>query len=729
MAQIDAEERIYMHLSSQDLICGETLYYSAFCVGDDSQKSSLLSKVLYVEIVSENGVIHQNKISLDKGRGQGELFITSLITTGQYKVIAYTRWMRNFDQYFSAPLTIINPFEVYHAEHVKPKRKTTVDFYPASGSIVSGVPNLMNWKITSAGSNSNENYKLKIVSGDGEMVAEASPDRYGFGQFDWRPKSDMSYRAILEDSLGQFEFFDLPDIIASGTVISIKKRESFYEIGIHTSPSINQIGRLVIRTKTRVIMSKQVALNSVHLEAQSNIVGDQIFLEVFDAKDQVLSRTFILKSQLGTANLNESLLSQYGTRQKIRIESPLDAGSYSISVNKKSVIRKVAHTYAVGSRWGSSDYKFVVEPETYLAAGYSENMNLILLEDKSLNRTFKEPSYMPEYRDEFVDGQLMSDSNKPVSGALVSLSLPEEHPQIRVSKTKHDGSFSIPFESTITEIKSYLTYLDSDSNYHLSIKSPFTTPVLNFEKNPLILDSLQIQEVVDRSIRNQIENAFYHSMDTLGLVNDWQPTIPYTEEYVLDDYTRFRSIKETFVEYITSANVRENRKHKIKVLQQTVLNTGDYPPLLLLNGIPVGEDELLAFSPYKIEKIAVLSRRFFLGPLIVDGVIGFTTKEDHLGGFKLGDNYLSTEMKGLAKAKAYGFPRYESNMETSRPDQRDQLYWNPNILVNEGELLKFDFYTSDVSGVFEIFIEGFTDAGDAVSIVEDFEVKKAPLTQ
>ena len=75
----------------------------------------MLSKVAYVELIDELGTpVFQTKISLQKGSGHGDLFIPSTFSSGNYTLIVYTRWMRNFtkDSFFQNQITIINPFRI-----------------------------------------------------------------------------------------------------------------------------------------------------------------------------------------------------------------------------------------------------------------------------------------------------------------------------------------------------------------------------------------------------------------------------------------------------------------------------------------------------------------------------------------------------------------------------------------------------------------------------------------
>jgi hypothetical protein len=51
------------------------------------------------------------------------------------------------------------------------------------------------------------------------------------------------------------------------------------------------------------------------------------------------------------------------------------------------------------------------------------------------------------------------------------------------------------------------------------------------------------------------------------------------------------------------------------------------------------------------------------------------------------------------------------------------LVWNPTITVKNSQT-PVTFYTSDVPGVYEIILEGFTDQGHPVSLTETISVSQ-----
>ena len=106
-------EHVQLHINTDFLLTGETLYYSIHCFGADATKYSTLSKLAYVELIGENEKPHlQNKIPLSEGRGAGDFFLPSTLPSGNYTLIGYTKWMRNFpyEYFFQRQITIINPY-------------------------------------------------------------------------------------------------------------------------------------------------------------------------------------------------------------------------------------------------------------------------------------------------------------------------------------------------------------------------------------------------------------------------------------------------------------------------------------------------------------------------------------------------------------------------------------------------------------------------------------------
>lgn len=116
------QEKIFVHFNSTFLVSGENLFYKIYCLNANTNKFSNLSKIAYVELInSDKSTVLKHKISLKSGLGKGDFFINTSIPSGNYKLIAYTQWMRNGGEntFFQNDITIINPFRANKKLKVK----------------------------------------------------------------------------------------------------------------------------------------------------------------------------------------------------------------------------------------------------------------------------------------------------------------------------------------------------------------------------------------------------------------------------------------------------------------------------------------------------------------------------------------------------------------------------------------------------------------------------------
>ncbi len=107
-------EKMYIHLDTSVVFPGEYLDYSIYCLNAYSYHLSDISKIAYVELVSETGqIIFSQKIRLDKGRGQGDYFVPVELPSGNYKLLGFTQWMKNggMDQVFQDDVVVVNPYQ------------------------------------------------------------------------------------------------------------------------------------------------------------------------------------------------------------------------------------------------------------------------------------------------------------------------------------------------------------------------------------------------------------------------------------------------------------------------------------------------------------------------------------------------------------------------------------------------------------------------------------------
>lgn len=107
-----AGESVAIHLNGNFFVSGETLHFTIYCLDSGNYSFSAGSKIGYVAIVNEQGkAITETKVFLANGMGSGDYFFPANIATGNYTVVAFTRWMRNgdLDDFARRSITVINP--------------------------------------------------------------------------------------------------------------------------------------------------------------------------------------------------------------------------------------------------------------------------------------------------------------------------------------------------------------------------------------------------------------------------------------------------------------------------------------------------------------------------------------------------------------------------------------------------------------------------------------------
>jgi hypothetical protein len=150
-------------------------------------------------------------------------------------------------------------------------------------------------------------------------------------------------------------------------------------------------------------------------------------------------------------------------------------------------------------------------------------------------------------------------------------------------------------------------------------------------------------------------------------------------------------------------------------------------PLILIDGVKIQKaDEILAFDARKIKRLDVMTRNYYLGPVVFPGIVSYATYQGDLGGFPLNPKHLVLDYEGLQLAREFYSPEYNSLAQRSdrTPDQRNLLYWNPTVSLDQQGHAVIEFFTADTTGDFVVEVQGLTSDGYSGSAKTDFVVRE-----
>lgn len=110
---VSSQEKLSLTTDRDIYIGGESIWFTITNLSDKTSQDSELSKVAYVELLNSSKTpVLQQKLYLKDGLVTSLVDIPDSVSTGNYLLRCYTRWMTNFspDYYEGKVISIVNPF-------------------------------------------------------------------------------------------------------------------------------------------------------------------------------------------------------------------------------------------------------------------------------------------------------------------------------------------------------------------------------------------------------------------------------------------------------------------------------------------------------------------------------------------------------------------------------------------------------------------------------------------
>ncbi|WP_422083319.1 hypothetical protein [Ulvibacterium sp.] len=241
--------------------------------------------------------------------------------------------------------------------------------------------------------------------------------------------------------------------------------------------------------------------------------------------------------------------------------------------------------------------------------------------------------YLPELRGELLSGRVIApQGNRPISGLKVVLCIPGKDYFFEVAETDELGDFHLNIDQYYSGEKAILQVLSTNpERYKVKLRGhkPLDYSKLHFKE--IRIDSTMRKEILQRSIHNQIENSYFQFRPDSVLSNPLRQFSDNKEKevYLLDDYVRFKTLRETLVEIINNVSFRRLDKNNelIRIKGFDYAQVTDLPPLILMDGCLIQDNNaLLDFDARTIESITVLRHKLVFGPEVFQGAMVINTK-------------------------------------------------------------------------------------------------------
>jgi len=435
----------------------------------------------------------------------------------------------------------------------------------------------------------------------------------------------------------------------------------------------------------------------------------------FNVKSTVKSKMPIVASSQANSTLNDIkevkdqfklVLKQqeYAKRQKVQLNvEGLDKsallGNYSVSVRKVNTFKK-------GVKPTSKTYVF----------NYPNNT----IAPKS------KAHFLPEFKGDLLKGIVLhKETGIPVSNVRIALSVPNKKFKFRFATTDKKGVFEFMFKTAHEDSEAVVQILDVKKEmYKLVMVDQESLKYEGLTFNEIEITPKGKEELLAYNIQNQIEKSYATSKQKTKLKTLTDDLFNKSSTYLLDDYNRFATVKETVIEIVKSVRIiNRNGKYKFFVRNSDRFDEVKELPLVIMDGVFIqNHDEIMDFNASKVKSISVVREKYVYESYIFQGIIFIETFKGDYKNDEISDYMKNVQFDVPSNNNGFYKQQYLDASFDRIPDYRRQLAWLP-MLNLQAEENKVDFYTSDIVGDFEISLEGFTQKGIPVSLKEFFSVK------
>lgn len=375
------QEKVYIHMDNNCYFKGDTLWYKAYVVRADNHRYTDMSRILYVELVSPDGLVveRQQLIVSDKGYGCGDFVLEDSLYSGFYELRAYTKWMLNFcvtthpydrkdrEQFYNSKMaadffrqygTIYSRvFPVYEAPEKpgdygaryllgRPKRRLDKDpkpavrvtFYPEGGNLLAGTRQRVAFEAVNEEGEGIDS--LQLIIGDGGQTALT--EYMGRGVFELDVPEEGGSIKVRCQHLGKWYSFSLPKIHSKGVAVCLTEKEDGMMEASVTARSLSPkkeygcavLCRGQLKLFKRLDFSEEYGKVSVLLPELPTGVNDFV---VFDEDGKMLtSRLFFINNgDYGHESIEvQGLKDEYSPYEQVSLgfKVPTETPHFSVSV-------------------------------------------------------------------------------------------------------------------------------------------------------------------------------------------------------------------------------------------------------------------------------------------------------------------------------------------------------------------------------------------------------------
>lgn len=848
-------EKVYLHLDKPYYAVGDDIWFKAYITIGSVHQLSALSNILNVELIDSRDSVKQSiKLPVVNGLTYGDFALADTLQEGNYRIRAYTNYMRNAgeDYFFDKAIVIGNainnsvftktsyqyattptnqqgisaqitytdlsgaPYagkEVSYDVQLDTKSvkrgkgltddkgnitvnftntltaqmrsgkivtniklgdkriitktipvkatsaKVSVQFFPESGNLVSGVRSKVAFKALGA-DGLGVDVSGVVKDNEDKEVGKFKTQHAGMGVFTLFAEEGKTYKASITYPDGSVGSIDLPKAMDKGYVLNINNSlpdnlivKIFPGRALLADSSSNSIN-LVAHAGGVVCYAAKSKVTNTSFTAvipKSKFPSGIVQFTLFSGTGEPLNERIVFIQNDDQLKMNVASEKQsYGTRQKVKIN--LDAkdkddkpvvGSFSAAVidEGKVPVDETAETTIMSSILLSSDIRGYIERPNYYFTNISEqtraDLDALMLTQgyrrfewkQLMNDVFTPFVFKPE-KTLSVSGTVKTTGGKAVAKGKVSLFSAGHGLFYLDTVTDDKGHFTfdrLTFTDSIKFVVQARTgkggkYVDIEldnvapqivgknqnaPDVQLSISDGFSTYLMSSKnkfneevKYGIGNHTTMLKEV---TVVEKKKNVFENSSNLNGPGNADQ-TVTY------EKLNSCPTLTLCLQGLLTGVMFHDGSAYSTRSMQT--------PMQIIVDGMYMDADFLDQIQPTDVATVEVLrsaGNTAIYGSRGGGGVLVITMKR---GGEEstyqhYSPGVLAYKPKGYYKSREFYSPDYDSpKTNTQASDMRSTIFWKPGIITDTKGHASFEYFNADGKGTYRVVIEGIDSDGN-----------------
>lgn len=615
-----------------------------------------------------------------------------------------------------------------------------VSFFPEGGYAPLATNMTMAFKAINT-SGLSEEVKGQVFDEQNQLCTEFESAHLGMGTFNMHYSPGKKYYVVCTNKDNVSKRFNLPD--PSDSAVSLKTVWEHNKLYVRVLKSPN----FKLQPQTQLIAHiRGVPVYAEPWdETKDYLVFDNDFFStgivhflLIDGNRNILSERLVFSSQSSTFAKTDIELDKgkYQARNKINMsihitdedEEPL-SGNFSLAVVDANGMNKDTSSTIVSTLLLSSELKGYIEsPMSYLQTDNKKSVAAldVLLMTQGWRRydipnllkekPTKDLKYPVESCEE-VSGKAEGTFSALKEGNITLLAI-KDTVVIGTALTKPDNDGKFTFKNleypegtqymiqSKTKSGSRNVFLKIDSVSHFPSLTP---PVIIARKEPVMKDTVSVTT-----------NRKYSAYDGMRVYNLGEVMVTAKRTPITRSDSPYYSITSSPV--ITAKEIEEqhillisNLLDRLRVFNRKQI----IPRLLILDNIPTEGFNYSTLDVYDIQEAFVtpgIIAGIMFGPRGAGGALIIKTKRGFVQQNTINSNIKIVKALGYQQPVQFYSPVYSTELEinSSKPDYRTTIHWNPNVQVDSTGTVNISFYAADIPTQYSIVLEGISSSGHLI---------------